>query len=225
MAALREADTALTDALRAAIDLEGTLFRVHRDAAVPRPSDGWPRLDGPVDAAVAGDPEAVSRLLAAVHPLVVRYCRARIGGLARGYAAADDLAQETCLALLTALPGYRRQGKPFLAFVYGIAQHKVADAHRTAARDRTEPIPDPPEAADPADGPQERALRGELNTQLARLLRVLPDRQREIVLLRVVLGLSAEETAEAVDSTPGAVRVAQHRALSRLRTELPRGGL
>jgi RNA polymerase sigma-70 factor (ECF subfamily) len=39
-------------------------------------------------------------------------------------------------------------------------------------------------------------------------------------LLRVVVGLSAEETAEAVGSTPGAVRVAQHRALARLRRTL-----
>lgn len=52
------------------------------------------------------------------------------------------------------------------------------------------------------------------------LLQVLPDKQREIVLLRVVVGLSAEETAEAVGSTPGAVRVAQHRALARLRRTL-----
>ena len=46
------------------------------------------------------------------------------------------------------------------------------------------------------------------------------DKQREIVVLRVVVGLSAEETAEAVGSTPGAVRVAQHRALARLRKAL-----
>jgi len=52
------------------------------------------------------------------------------------------------------------------------------------------------------------------------LLRILPDKQREIVVLRVVVGLSAEETADAVGSTPGAVRVAQHRALARLRKTL-----
>ena len=52
---------------------------------------------------------------------------------------------------------------------------------------------------------------------MARLLEVLPAKQREIVVLRVVVGLSAEETADAVGSTPGAVRVAQHRALARLR--------
>ncbi|MFD1050594.1 sigma factor-like helix-turn-helix DNA-binding protein, partial [Kibdelosporangium lantanae] len=56
--------------------------------------------------------------------------------------------------------------------------------------------------------------------RMKQLLDVLPDKQREIVVLRVVVGLSAEETAEAVGSTPGAVRVAQHRALQRLRKTL-----
>jgi RNA polymerase sigma-70 factor (ECF subfamily) len=48
-------------------------------------------------------------------------------------------------------------------------------------------------------------------------LEALPPAQREILVLRIVLGLSAEETALRVGTTPGAVRVAQHRALSRLR--------
>jgi RNA polymerase sigma-70 factor (ECF subfamily) len=52
------------------------------------------------------------------------------------------------------------------------------------------------------------------------LLDMLPDQQREILVLRVIMGLSAEETAEAVGSTPGAVRVAQHRTLRRLRSML-----
>jgi RNA polymerase sigma-70 factor (ECF subfamily) len=52
----------------------------------------------------------------------------------------------------------------------------------------------------------------------------LPDKQREILILRVVVGLSAEETAEAVGSTPGAVRVAQHRALARLKSAIVAAG-
>ena len=51
----------------------------------------------------------------------------------------------------------------------------------------------------------------------------MPDKQREILVLRVVVGLSAEQTADAVGSTPGAVRVAQHRALSRLRRTVKLG--
>ena len=50
----------------------------------------------------------------------------------------------------------------------------------------------------------------------------LPDNQREIVLLRVAAGLSAAETADVLGMTLGAVRVAQHRALARLRQSTAR---
>ena len=149
----------------------------------------------------------MDRLLSQVRPLVVRYCRARVGRQERSFASADDVAQEVCLAVLTALPSYRDQGRPFLAFVYGIAAHKVADAHRAAARNRSEPVADVPDEPDEQAGPEQRAMRGELSGEMAELLKVLPPKQREIVVLRVVVGLSAEETADAVGSTPGAVRV------------------
>ena len=74
------------------------------------------------------------------------------------------------------------------------------------------------------DGPEQHTLRVELSEEMGRLLEKLPEKQREILVLRVVVGLSAEETAEAVGSTPGAVRVAQHRALARLRKSMPGGG-
>jgi len=179
--------------------------------------------DDLVAAAMTGDREAVGRVLAIIRPLVVRYCRARLGAPDRSSASADDVAQEVCLAVLTALPGYRVQGKPFLAFVYGIAAHKVIDAHRASSRNRSEPVADVPDAVEVADGPEQRALRVELSGEMGRLLDQLPDKQREILVLRVVVGLSAEETAEAVGSTPGAVRVAQHRALARLRKSMPEG--
>lgn len=172
-------------------------------------------------AAMAGDRVAVGRVLAMIRPLVVRYCRARLGRIDRSSVSADDVAQEVCLAVLTALPGYRIQGRPFLAFVYGIASHKVIDAHRAATRNRSEPVADVPDAMESADGPEQRALRVELSSEMGRLLDQLPDKQREILVLRIVVGLSAEETAEAVGSTPGAVRVAQHRALARLRKSMP----
>jgi RNA polymerase sigma-70 factor (ECF subfamily) len=224
---LRESNTALHDSLRTGLDVEGTLLRVRSRAlvreiaATARPAEEfpthWRRHDEPVADAIAGNDAATARLLATIRPLVVRYCRARVGRNERSFASADDVAQEVCLAVLTALPSYRDQGRPFLAFVYGIAQHKVADAHRAAARNRTDPVPEIPDGVSDAVGPEQRALRFELNERLARLLDVLPAKQREIVVLRIVVGLSAEETAGAVGSTPGAVRVAQHRALARLR--------
>jgi RNA polymerase sigma-70 factor, ECF subfamily len=174
-----------------------------------------------VAAAVDGDRRAMDMLLARVRPLIVRYCRARVGRQERSFASADDVAQEVCLAVLTALPGYKDQGRPFLAFVYGIAAHKVADAHRAAARNRAEPVAQVPDEPELHAGPEQTAMRAELSEQMTTLLRVLPDKQREILVLRVVVGLSAEETADAVGSTPGAVRVAQHRALARLRSALP----
>ncbi|MCC8248513.1 sigma-70 family RNA polymerase sigma factor [Saccharothrix luteola] len=180
-------------------------------------------LEDEVRAAVAGDRRAVASLLAAVRPLVVRYCRARVGGQERSSTSADDVAQEVCLALLTALPTYKDHGRPFLAFVYGIAAHKVADAHRAALRNRAEPVPEVPDGPDDERaGPEQSALRAELAQRMGELLRLLPDKQREILVLRVVVGLTADQTAAAVDATPGAVRVAQHRALTRLRREFER---
>ena len=51
-------------------------------------------------------------------------------------------------------------------------------------------------------------------------LDILSPRQREIIRLRVVVGLSAAETAERLGMAPAAVRIAQHRALSRLRAHV-----
>lgn len=175
-------------------------------------------LDTVVGAAISGDRAALDRLLTTIRPLVVRYCRARVGRSERSFMSADDVAQEVCLAVLKALPSYQDQGRPFLAFVYGIAAHKVADAHRSLARNRADPVEHVPDEQETDVGqPEAAVLSEELSSRMGELLAALPDKQREIVVLRVVVGLSAEETADAVGSTPGAVRVAQHRALARLR--------
>ena len=183
----------------------------------PSPPD---EMDAIVASAVAGDHKATGQLLRLLRPLVVRYCRARVGRLERSFGSADDVAQEVCLAVLRALPSYRDQGRPFLAFVYGIAAHKVADAHRSASRNRTEPHAEVPDLMDASAGPEAFALAGELTGRIKGLMSHLPEKQREILMMRVVVGLSAEETADAVGSTPGAVRVAQHRALTKLRKVL-----
>src|SRR4029079_18439914 len=99
--------------------------------------------------------------------------------------------------------------------------HKVIDAHRAATRNRAEPVADVPDAIEVADGPEQRALRIELTGEMSRILDQLPDKQREILLLRVVVGLSAEETAEAVGSTPAESRVSQLGALPRVRKSMP----
>jgi RNA polymerase sigma-70 factor (ECF subfamily) len=178
------------------------------------------RLDAVVADAVAGDRDALREVLETIRPIVVRYCRARVGTAERSGLSADDVAQEVCLAAMMALPRYQDQGRPFLAFVYGIAAHKVADAHRAAGRNRAEPTEVVPERYSADAGPEQLAMNADAGARMEALLKVLPEKQREILILRVVVGLSAEETADAVGSTPGAVRVAQHRALGRLKTEI-----
>ncbi len=182
------------------------------------------RLDAVVAEAVAGDGNALREVLETIRPIVVRYCRARVGIVERGGLTADDVAQEVCLATLTALPRYRDRGRPFLAFLYGIAAHKVADAHRAAGRDLAYPSDSVPERWSSEAGPEQRALEADSVSRMNELLDILPAKQREILILRVVVGLSAEETAAAVGATPGAVRVAQHRALSRLKSEMVAAG-
>jgi RNA polymerase sigma-70 factor, ECF subfamily len=182
------------------------------------------RLDAVVAKAVAGDRDALREVLETIRPIVMRYCRARVGTIERSGLSADDVAQEVCLATITALPRYCDRGRPFLAFVYGIAAHKVADAHRTAGRDLAYPTDSVPERRSTDAGPEQVALEVDAVARMNELLEVLPEKQREILILRVVVGLSAEETASAVGSTAGAVRVAQHRALARLKSEIVAAG-
>ena len=140
----------------------------------------------------------------------------------RSSVSADDVAQEVCLAVLTALPGYRVQGRPFLAFVYGIASHKVIDAHRAATRNRSEPVADVPDAIEVGGRARAARAAGRAHRRDGpHCSSSYPTNNGRSCCLRVVVGLSAEETAEAVGSTPGAVRVAQHRALARLRKSMP----
>ena len=84
-------------------------------------------------------------------------------------------------------------------------------------RNRTEPMADLPDSPVLHDGPEQRLLDGELAERLAGLLQLLTPRQRNVLVLRIAMGLSAEETADELGTSPGAIRVTQHRALNRLR--------
>jgi RNA polymerase sigma-70 factor, ECF subfamily len=173
-------------------------------------------VDGLAARARTGDRDAAGALLGRLRPQVVRYCRSRLGRVAGSYDVADDVAQEVCLAVLTALPRYRDEGRPFAAFVFGIAAHKVADAHRSIGRGAVVTA-DLPERADDAPGPEDAVVHG-AEVGLARaLLARLPTQAREVILLRVAAGLTAEQTGAVLGMSAGAVRVAQHRALNRLR--------
>jgi RNA polymerase sigma-70 factor (ECF subfamily) len=163
-----------------------------------------------------GQPAAIDSLLRQLRPMILRYCRARLGRFSGQYQAADDVAQEVCIALLSALPRYRDMGRPFASFVFGIAAHKVADAMRSAAS-LAIPTEDLPDAPDDRPGPEEAAVACLEAERARQLLALLPPQQRELLGLRMLAGLTAQETGNELGMSAGAVRVAQHRALARLR--------
>ncbi|MBB6118075.1 sigma-70 family RNA polymerase sigma factor [Nocardiopsis algeriensis] len=167
--------------------------------------------------AVRGEDGALDSLLREVRPMVVRYCRSRLARVSGLSHYSDDVAQEVCIALLTALPRYQDRGRPFASFVFGIAAHKVADTLRVAGRVETVPTDSVPEHPDEGPGPEEAAVRV-IEAQHAReLLDELPEQQRKLLIMRVVAGLTADETGHVLGMSAGAVRVAQHRAIARLR--------
>lgn len=177
--------------------------------------DADDRLAFLVPRAQEGDKRALKEIIQIVHPTVLRYARARING--GRTPTAEDVAQEICLAVATSVNKYQDKGKPFMAFVYGIAFNKVTDAHRALSRDKSSPTDEMPDQEFSGGTPEDAAMVEVGSNRVRELLDLLSEKAREIVILRVFVGLSAEETAEITGSTAGAVRVAQHRALATMR--------
>lgn len=172
-----------------------------------------------VRAAQGGEDGALDELLTRIHPSLWRYCRAKLPP-----SMAEDVCQEVCINVVQSLPRYRDEGRPFLAWVFTIASRRCADAWRAA------PAPSVSDEAlleRPADdlGPEDALLQAERAALATSLLASLPQLQREVVYLRVAAGLSASETGAVLEMSPGAVRVAQHRAMERLRARAVGAGV
>lgn len=190
---------------------------IHLNLALDAPAVGHGGYRGELrdlaSLAADGDQAAREALLIRVRSVAHRYVRARLWTLPGGADLVDDVAQEVAVAVFDALGRYRDEGRPFEAFVYGIAARKVADAQRASAvADKGEP-----RESDQTPTPDVHAIRHSEVQQIMSLVDKLPERLREILRLRVVSGMSAEEVGRALGMTPGAVRVAQHRALNTLR--------
>lgn len=166
--------------------------------------------------AVSGDHGARDLLMTDVHNRAFRYARARLHHFPQAASAAEDAAQEVCIAVLTALPRYHDRGAPFEAFVYSICARKVADVQRGVMR-APEPTDELPESADLRAGPEDLVVNDDEASRAWQLMQQLPEQQRELLTLRIAVGLTAEQTAESLGMTAGSVRVAQHRALAKLR--------
>lgn len=171
-----------------------------------------------VEAACRGERSAIEALYRTHYDAIYRYVLLRLGSVA----AAEDVTSLVFLGMIRGLGRYREEGKPFVAWLYGMAQKQVAFYLRCENR-----APDSVEleavaevAADPAGGPQASIEEGELRASLVQALRCLPEGQQEVIMLRYILGLSLAETAAVMGRTEGAVKQLQLRALAGLKTRL-----
>jgi RNA polymerase sigma-70 factor (ECF subfamily) len=138
----------------------------------------------------------------------------------RGAAEPDDVASETFLAVFRNLASFEGDEGQFRSWVFTIAHRRLLDEHRrTARRPVTTELEDAGEG--PAvDGPEDSVLGALEYQRLSELLEELSPAQRDVVLLRVVAGLSLEETAIVIGRRVGAVKQLQRRGLLRLQEEL-----
>ena len=135
---------------------------------------------------------------------------------------AEDATERTFLAAMRALPTFRDEGATFRAWLFRIAHNTIANAHRTRARRRAEPLPEPFDRPAPNADPAGLVARAEELRTVLRAVSELPEDRRQVVLLRFVDGLSSREIGQVLDRSPGAVRVLLHRALRDLAERLGR---
>jgi RNA polymerase sigma-70 factor (ECF subfamily) len=163
--------------------------------------------------AQAGDPLAFAALWRDGQPMLLRYLKVIASG------QAEDLASRTWLRVIERLGGFRGDEPAFRRWLVTIARHLHVDDVRRAARRPEQLVPEQPEevpVSDAADLVLER-----LSTAAAlRLIATLPPEQAEMVALRIIVGLDVADVARVTGHTPGAVRVAVHRGLRRLRDTL-----
>jgi RNA polymerase sigma-70 factor (ECF subfamily) len=132
---------------------------------------------------------------------------------------AEDATSHVFIKALAALPRYRDEGPSFGAWLFTIAHNVVIDEYRRRGAASLGSTADTGFAADPSPGPEEHTLLAEQARELRSLLSGLSADQAEVVELRLA-GLTDKEIALVVGRSTGAVRVAQHRAVRRLRSLL-----
>lgn len=136
-------------------------------------------------------------------------------------AQAEDIAADVWTEVAALFPRFVGGGDAFRAWVYTLARRRLIDAYRRAGRRPTEPLLGDVLEEASADRPEEEAVaRMSMEATVTRLQNLLPADQAEVLLLRVVGGLSVDEVAILCGKTPVNVRVLQHRALRRLASRL-----
>ncbi|MBF4160138.1 RNA polymerase sigma factor [Nocardioides acrostichi] len=170
-----------------------------------------------VAAAARGESAAWRELYARHAGRLLLWLRARPLGDAA--IDADDVAHEAWLVAARRIAHFDGDDDEFGGWLFGVARKIALNTHRRSARRSTAPT-DRPEA----DGvsPAAHVDTEQLDAALARL-EGLPQRERDVLLVSEVLDLGIDGAASALGIRRGTARVARHRGLQRLRTQLEAG--
>ena len=184
-----------------------------RTSRVERIGEGFEDV---LSAAQAGAEWAVAVLYRSLQPRLLRFLQAQAPQ------DGEDIASQAWLEVARGLSRFTGGEDDFCALVFTVARRRLAD-HRRAVRRRPvdfggDDVAFALPAAVAVEDEVVAHLRGEEAAR--RIAELLPAEQAEIVLLRVVGGLSVEEVARLLGRRPGTVRVLQHRALRRLAEKL-----
>lgn len=169
------------------------------------------RFDDVLAAAQSGAESALGALYEDLQPRLLRYLRVHEPRVA------EDLSHDVWLGVALGIRRFSGGEDHFRAWLFTIARRRLLDLRRTGARRRTFPM----EARKLVPWGRVANMEDEaleiLGTELAlSCVAMLAPSQADIVLLRVLGGLSVDEVAKILGKRPGAVRVLQHRALRAL---------
>ncbi len=175
--------------------------------------DAGKRFEEVLEAAQRGEEWALTALYRGLQPALLGYLRSQRP------ADAEDLASETWIAAARGLRRFAGDEDAFRRWIFTISRRRLLDLRRAESRrPRTVPEPARPQAGSGADAPaaESEALESLATRRALEHVATLPPAEAEVVVLRVIAGLSAEDVAAITRRSPGHVRVLQHRALHRL---------
>ena len=141
---------------------------------------------------------------------VFRYVYALTGG---SQDDAEDLTAETFLRAWKARHRFDGEVDSAIGWLIGIAKRLVIDDYRRTARTSRDLLTDLASESTP----EQTAVRDEQETILFRLVANLPDEQREIIILRYLLGWRVNDIARHIGASENKISVSLHRTLSKLR--------
>ena len=170
-----------------------------------------------IAAAGSGDPDAFTLLVHAHQEAAFRAAYL----LLRDAAAAEDVAQEAFVRAFAALGSFR-EADPFRPWLLRIATNLALNEIRS--RRRREGWLGRLRLVRPSEprSPEALAVASDEQRQLDEALRMLPERDRNVLYLRHFLDLSEKDMAVALDCAPGTVKSRLNRASARLREVIER---